>query len=199
MDTEFNLHNKDEFPNLPSAFFFSPVEFQGDLYAEWWTPPTREAGNPFEKKNKALFEKCLAARQKIRSGSSVHLMHSCIPHFSLYLWEVIVSILKENRWYVRHIMYIYSVKSMTSSACLIRRMAGRLSVGADREDEPLRPSLRSWLSAHLDLWGCFVYRAQLQHSWVDLYSNRRCQRGGRGFRALIWGRYRAQEDPGSRV
>lgn len=46
------------------------------------------------KKNKALFEKCLAVSQKISTVFLVHLMHSCILHFSLYLWEVIVSILK---------------------------------------------------------------------------------------------------------
>lgn len=56
----------------------------------------RELGKPeiHSRKNKALFEKSLAMSQKISTVFLVHLMNSCILHFSLYLWEVIVSILR---------------------------------------------------------------------------------------------------------
>lgn len=67
-------------------------------------------------------------------------------------------------------MYIYSVKSMTSCACLSRNMAGRLSVRADRENTPLqppqwRPQVLRWISAaalHIVL------------SFVDLRRDLRC-------------------------
>lgn len=83
---QFNLHNQDEVPNLYSAFLLGSFKV---IYMLNGKRRELEMQEIHSRKNKVLFEKCLAVSQKISTMFLVHLMNSCILHFSLYLWEVI--------------------------------------------------------------------------------------------------------------